>query len=43
MSVAVPLTLDVEHHSQTEIAHNVVARAMCSATNGAGTPLAYCR
>ena len=31
---AVPLARDVEHHSHTDVAHSVVARATCSATSG---------
>ncbi len=43
MLLADPLALEVEHHSHTDVAHNVVASATCSATRDAGTPLAYCR
>ena len=40
---AVPLARDVVHHSQTDVAHSVVASATWSATRVAGTPFAYCK
>ena len=40
---AVPLALEVEHHSHTDVAHNVVANATWIATSAGGTPFAYWR